>query len=196
MPTYLTDQSSMSPQHPTRHASRRRYAVPDPADRAACARFRMRGRKGSRGPAPFPRLSECHSTIAELQETVLELSSQLNRLYETVLQQAIVFRDHLSSCNIMMHDTTHIIPVTALNISPFPELSLITRHSLSLPTFCPALPLSRAHILVRFPTPATRHHQRNQTIRQVMLLSLLDLRAKFFVFAHPSSFIDITNDVP
>ena len=92
MPIYLTDQSPMSPQYPTRNGSHKRYAVPDPADRAACARFGMQRRKVSRDPGPCP---EYHSTISKLQETVRELSCQINRLYKTVLQQALTFRDHL-----------------------------------------------------------------------------------------------------
>jgi hypothetical protein len=51
MPGYLAYRSSMNPQSPTRNTSHNRYAVPDPADRAACARFRLRRRKTSRGPA-------------------------------------------------------------------------------------------------------------------------------------------------
>ena len=86
---------------------------------ASCTRFRMRRRKGSRGPSPCPRLSEYHPTIAKLQETVLELSNRLDRLYETVLQQTLVFRDHLSSCNAMMNDMTRLILATALIIAAF-----------------------------------------------------------------------------
>jgi len=77
-------------------------------------------------------------------------SIQLNRLYEVVLQRALV-RDHLSSRDAMTRDMTASgkfarNPDNASKIA-FPRANLIIHHSLSLP-----IPLFRAHIPVRVST--------------------------------------------
>ena len=77
-----------------RTASHRGRAFPDPSDRSACARFRLR-QKASK-TRPSCRASSSGSDISQLWDATLDLNRRLNHLYETVLEQAINFRSHLA----------------------------------------------------------------------------------------------------
>ena len=83
-------------------ASHRGRAFPDPSDRSACARFRLRQKASKTRPSRCAASSG--SDISQLWDATLDLNRRLNHLYETVLEQAINFRNHLahhvSSCTV------------------------------------------------------------------------------------------------
>ena len=83
-------------------ASHRGRAFPDPSDRSACAHFRLRQKASKTRPSRHAPSSA--SDISQLWDATLDLNRRLNHLYETVLEQAINFRDHLahhlSSCTV------------------------------------------------------------------------------------------------
>lgn len=96
---------------------KREFAAPDPADRGACARFRMRRKAfkaSSRRPSP--------ATVLQLQQTKLEFYHRLNSLNKTVLQQAHAFSEHLASCTSMVNNLanlTRIGPASVHHSQPF-----------------------------------------------------------------------------
>ena len=90
---------------PTLHtASHRGRAFPNPSDRSACARFRLRQKASKTRPSRCAPSPKPQSNISQLWDATLDLNRRLNHLYETVLEQAINFRDHLahhlSSCTV------------------------------------------------------------------------------------------------
>jgi hypothetical protein len=60
MARYLADQPFLGSDFTARQGPSKRYAVPDPTDRAACARFRMRRREASRRPDAQPLVYVSH----------------------------------------------------------------------------------------------------------------------------------------
>ena len=83
-------------------ASHKGHTFPDPSDCSACARFRLRQKASKTRPSRCAASSG--SDISQLWDATLDLNHRLNHLYETVLEQAINFRDHLahhhSSCTV------------------------------------------------------------------------------------------------
>ena len=90
---------------------KKEFAAPDPADRGACARFRMR-RKA------FKASSSRHlspATALQLQ-TKLEFYQRLNSLNQTVLQQACAFSEHLVSYTSMVNTLANLVRVGPASI--------------------------------------------------------------------------------
>lgn len=139
----------------------------DPANHAACAPFRIQWQK-THGAAPCPRQSGCHSTIAQLQRTALELCGQLNFLQNTVLQQVVTLCDDLALRDTTMHDITcHMLQTASMFAQLFPQAN----HS---PSIQPQQ--FRPYIL-------TYHHPRISTAPLIIMHP-----RQVSVFAHPSSF--------
>jgi len=79
------------------HSPHNGYSLPDPRDRGACARFRLRRKAFKNGSRSSP------STFnnADLQDSVLQLSRIVNQLAESQSIQARTFQNHLVHCNAL-----------------------------------------------------------------------------------------------
>lgn len=134
------------------------YSLPDPRDRGACARFRLRRKSFKTGPRqpPSPPLL---SNVVELQHTVLKLSHNLNLLAESHAFQTRIFENHLVGCRQMLQDIPSLVKdahreVLNATHSQLPGGTLsqaaapvVDQHPAPAPLPClePALPVENSH---------------------------------------------------
>ncbi|KAF8957988.1 hypothetical protein BDZ97DRAFT_1843978 [Flammula alnicola] len=88
------------------------HQFPDPSDRGACARFRLRQK--TRQTSSSQRSSSSDAAIATLEDATLDLYHQVNNLMETVLQQAVYFREELSACMGMVRNVSDAVASAAM----------------------------------------------------------------------------------
>lgn len=112
-PANLPSSWPKSTSHTAPHTGR---SFPDPLNRSACARFRLR-RKAPKTPFSHCRgVPPSNSDISQLWDATLDLSRRLNDLSNTVLDLATSVRDHLSCpCSL---------PVPVVSAAPLVNASL------------------------------------------------------------------------
>jgi len=142
--------------------SNKGYTPPDPSDRGACARFRMR-RKASRSSSRRP--NPPTATVSELQQAKVELYRELKRLSEIVLQQALSFSDHLSACTSVASNTANLVSAGLRNLAQ-PQVQPESDDTVlsGIPDLAPSIPSGLSSSLdtssnptqnQTFPTPSS-----------------------------------------
>ena len=110
--------------HPTNHSlhsltSNKPY-IPKPSNPSACARFPTRKRisKGHYHHSHCGHSSPITIDLNQLLQVKLELCEQLKHLSKVVLQQAIVFNEHVLSCTRMTNSISDIVATRPPLIQP------------------------------------------------------------------------------
>ena len=90
--------------------------IPKPSNPSACARFWMRKRisKGHYLHSHCGNSSPITVDLNQLLQAKLELHEQLKHLSEVVLQQAIVFNEHVLSCTRMANNISDIVAASSV----------------------------------------------------------------------------------
>ena len=180
-----------------RTASHRGRAFPDPSDRSACARFRLRQKASKTRPSRCaPSLG---SDISQLWDATLDLHRRLNHLYETVLEQAINFRDHLA-CHHSLSTVPPNVSESVVSALPSqcgsPQSKRATASNVNVPVHAPDVWPSHKPSM---PLPAV-HHQAQVTemhTPQPSLSSTLPrLRGLFNKPRHKASDLGCSNTKP
>ena len=154
-----TDHSSHSA---TQGSSNKGYAIPDPSDCGACARFRLR-RKASKTPSRRP--DSTAITVSQLLQTKVELYRELNCLSEVLILQGCALNEHLLSCTTFANQITNIVTAAPLITQPHvrPEKDDTIFYDISklapfIPSACPSFSPGTSSSSSPTPTIPTPSH--------------------------------------